>query len=618
MTIDRAALTRQIKEANDIVAVIGGYVSLQPAGGKYKGLCPFHNDHRPSMQVDPKWQNFRCWSCGKSGDVITFIQEFEKVSFLEARAMLAQRAGIALDQNDGANAVRLQMLDAVRWAAEQYQHCLLESPLAEQARRYLGERKLQGETVRKFGLGYAPLSGDWLLQQATKKSIPFKILQEVGLLGERSAGAGWYDRFRDRIMFPIRDGRGQTVGFGGRILPNSPLSGRPPKYYNSAETPLFNKSELLYGLDQARQEAATAGCLAVVEGYTDVMMAHQVGVTNVVATMGTALNARHIQHLRRSVPKVVLVFDADEGGSTGVDRALELFLSQNVELAIATLPEGLDPCDFLLRDGPEPFRQAIAKAVDALDYKIAQLLQREAGSGIEGQRRVVDSVLGVMALVPEVTGQDAQVKRELIVNRIAQRLGVREATLWARLRELRAGRKESEQRPSHAQPEVQPQRSAPAKPHERELLQLLLAEPGLVAKAQMEIATQEVEHPGLRQLLEGLYQLQQDGQAPELDALRPKITNPALAQVALELQQVGRLSVTDRATWLERIIQAFQGLRTREAKQQLKSQLTAAPDHKTAVELLKRLQNQNFGSDLKPTDPAGEGPASEPSLPMEG
>ena len=221
-------------------------------------------------------------------------------------------------------------------------------------------------------------------------------------------------------------------------------------------------------------------------------------------------------------------------------------------------------------------------------------------------------------MAPEVTGQNAQVKRELIVNRIAQRLGVRETTLWARMRELRDSRKETELRPSHAQPEVQPRRAAPAKAHERELLQLLLAEPELVARAQVEIATQEVDHPGLRQLLDGLYQLQQEGQIPDLDALRTRLTNPALVQVALEFQQVGRLSVTDRATWLERIIQAFHGLRTREAKQQLKSQLTAASDHETALELLKRLQNQTFGSDLKPTDPAGEGPASEPSLPMEG
>src|SRR5262249_14970977 len=156
----------------------------------------------------------------------------------EARALLAQRAGISLEDDSGPNVARLQLLEAVRWASEQYQHCLLESPLAENARRYLGERKLSGEMVRKFGLGFAPLSGDWLLQQANRQNVSQQTLEEVGLLAQRTSGAGWYDRFRDRIMFPIRDLRGQVLGFGGRILPSSPLSDRSPKYYNSAETPL--------------------------------------------------------------------------------------------------------------------------------------------------------------------------------------------------------------------------------------------------------------------------------------------------------------------------------------------------------------------------------------------
>ncbi len=179
---------------------------------------------------------------------------------------------------------------------------------------------------------------------------------EVGLIAVREGNRGHYDRFRDRVMFPIKDVRGQAVGFGGRIMPTNPLAARGPKYYNSAETPLFHKSELLYGLDLARH-AGSAGYLAVVEGYTDVMMAHQCGVPQVVATMGTALNARHVAQLRRYVPKVVLVYDADAGGYTGVDRALEMFVSQDVELAVATLPEGLDPCDLLVRpDGIDTFQ----------------------------------------------------------------------------------------------------------------------------------------------------------------------------------------------------------------------------------------------------------------------
>src|SRR5439155_10670177 len=204
------------------------------------------------------------------------------------------------------------------------------------------------------GLGYAPATGDWLAQRAVPAGLSMDLLEKLGLVARRQEGNGYYDRFRDRIIVPIRNARSQAVGFGGRILPSSPFANRAPKYYNSCDTPLFVKSEQLYGLDQARSAATQTGYLAVVEGYTDVLMAHQLGVGQVVATMGTALNGRHVQQLRRFVPRVVLVFDADAGGSTGVDRGLQIFISQNVDLAIATLPQGLDPWDLLVERGPEP------------------------------------------------------------------------------------------------------------------------------------------------------------------------------------------------------------------------------------------------------------------------
>src|SRR5262249_11619840 len=213
---------------------------------------------------------------------------------------------------------------------------------------------------------------------------------------------------------------------------NSPLADKSPNYYNSAEPALFNKTELIYGLDLARQAGANAGYLAVVEGYTDVMMAHQSGVAQVVATMGTALTGRHVQQLRRFVPRIVLVYDADEGGNTGVDRALEIFVSQNVDLAIATLPEGFDPCDMLIAQGAEPFLRALETAVDAFDYKLNRMVAREAGKGIEGQRRIADEVLGVLAMAPDAADQSIQVKREIMVTRLSQRLGVREETVGRR------------------------------------------------------------------------------------------------------------------------------------------------------------------------------------------
>jgi DNA primase len=616
---------QRVKEANDIVDVIGTYVSLRPVGKKFKGLCPFHDDHNPSFNVDPAYQNYVCWSCGKRGDVITFVQELERVDFREALELLARRAGITLEKrSDGQpNSGRAVMLELVRWAAEQYHRCLLDSPLAEAARRYLGERGLSGETVRRFELGFAPAGGEWLTERAAAAGLSDDLLEKVGLLARRNEGTGYYDRFRDRVMFPVRDARGQPLGFGGRILPSSPLADRAPKYYNSSDSPLFSKSELLYGIDQARQAGAKAGYLAVVEGYTDVLMAHQAGVCQVVATMGTALNARHVHHLRRYVPRVVLVFDADAGGSTGVDRALEIFAGQELDLAVATLPAGMDPCDLLVKQGPEPFQAALAGAVDALEFKLNQVLSAESAQGIEGRRRAVDAVLRIIALAPEMPGQAGAVKRELIVSRIARRLALREETVWARLRELRqaAGERRgvspsptaSSPAAPHtagsrraARPEEEAPRTAPAPPHERQLLEMLLADPELVAAAAAEVEPEQIGHPGLRRLLGGLYALQAEGKPPTLDHLRGRIDNPRLVEKALELQEVGRL-IADRRSRLGQLLAEYRKRRLEPHKQELQNQLHAAADHTEAVALLRQLQQHTVDVPPGPPDVAEAG-----------
>ncbi|HWY88747.1 MAG TPA: DNA primase [Gemmataceae bacterium] len=588
MAEDRVALTQQIKEANDIVDVIGSYISLRPAGPTFKGVCPFHDDHRPSFDVDPRRQRYRCWACNQNGDVIKFVQEFVHVGFREALELLARRAGISLDslKKSPHEPRRALMLDVARWADGQFQECLLESPLAEPARLYLGERKLLGETVRRFGLGFAPPSGDWLVQKAVAAKVSLEILALVGLIAPRNEGDGYYSRFRDRVIFPIRDARGQTVGFGGRILPSSPVAANGPKYYNSSETPLFSKSDQLYGIDQARQAAAKVGYLAIVEGYTDVMMAHQHGIQHVVATMGTALNARHVRSIRGTAPRVVLVFDADAGGNTGVDRALEVFVSQEMDLRIATLPDGLDPCDLLAARGPEPFREALEQAVDVLEYKLARLM-KESASGIEGQRQAVERMLGILALGP----QERSVKLELMVTRITQRLKLKEETVWTRLKELRGKRqgREASRRPSPT--EEPPERTAPAAKHEIELLEALLADGTLVVQAIDQVSPAELEHPGLRLLLEGLYRLHAEGLTPDLDHLRGRLDNEKLLDKAEEFRDRG-LAQPDRRGYLHSVLARIRERRQlRQRQQELKTQVQAAPDHVTARELLRKLQS---------------------------
>jgi len=582
-----------VKQANDIVDVVGSYLTLRPAGPTFKGLCPFHDDTRPSFDVDPRRQRYRCWACGKFGDVLSFVQEFEKISFREALELLARRAKIDLGPTSATHLGRAQLLDVLRWAAKQYADFLLDGTTAdaEAARLYVAQRQLRGETVRKWGLGYAPLQGSWLLQQAQADGVDLEHLQTVGLIAPRSNGNGYYDRFRDRLLFPIRDGRGQVVGFGGRILPGSPLAERAPKYYNSCDSPLFNKSEQLYGLDLARAAAEKVGYLAIVEGYTDVLMAHQLGIPQVVATMGTALNVKHLQQIRRFVPRVVLVYDADDGGDKGVDRALELFVSHDMELAVATLPAGLDPCDLLVRQGPEPFRRLLESATDALEFKLARMMAREDVQSVEGRRRIVDAVLSSIALADPMPGEAGALKIQLMLGRLSRRLGLQERTVWSRLEELRRAHQQASAKGNGPVDPHSSPRSAPAAPAERQLLEVLLADARLVARAAAEVQVEEIAHPGLRQLLAGLYALQQAGQPPTLDRLRETLDNPPLIAKAFELQEVG-LAHADRAGWLNDLLVYFRDKRQRAARQELAGRLQAVQDPQQALELLRQLQHQ--------------------------
>ena len=356
---------------------------------------------------------------------------------------------------------------------------------------------------------------------------------------------------------------------------------------------------VIYGLDLARHAGAAAGYLAVVEGYTDVMMAHQCGVQQVVATMGTALTTIHVGQLRRYVPKVVLVYDADAGGMGGVDRALELFVSQDVELAVASLPDGLDPCDLLCSPGGvEVFRQALSTAQDALEFKLNLLLSQENSQTVEGTRRVVDAILSMMALAPAMPSQAGAVRQELIVSRLAHRLGLRQETVWARLSELKAERRRSEQRPNRltallGSDETPPPtaKASAAMAVERQLLEVLLAEPPLVSVVVGSIAPELLQHSGLRRMLSDLYALHRDGHAADLDGLRVRLLDrPDLAEAAMKLEFVGR-HMNDRPEWLGRIVKRFAEQETEFAQKAVQTQLAAGTmDDASALDLLRKLQ----------------------------
>ncbi len=595
---------KMVKEASDIVDVVGSYISLRPAGQQtFKGLCPFHDDHRPSFDVDPKRGRYRCWSCGKYGDVITFVQEYEKVEFAEALEILAKRAGINLEKKENLvqNRLRGSMLDSVRWASDQYHQCLQESPLAAEARSYLSSRGLEDEIIRQFGLGFAPRRGDWLLELAHNDGVDVGMLEQVGLIGRKTDKPGLYDRFRDRIMFPIRNVLGNTVGFGGRIMPSSPFVDKAPKYYNSSDSPLFSKSEQLYGIDQARNSIGKVGYLAVVEGYTDVMMAHQMGVGNIVATMGTAINARHLRQLRRWTSKVVLVFDADAGGEQGVDRALELFVTNDMDLAIATLPEGLDPCDMLLNDGPEAFQEVLKGAVDALEFKLTSILAEISrdGASVETKRKATDSILSVLARIPVESSPSSQLKMQLMLGRIGKRLGLSDETLKNRVNELRP-KTESRKVDTNIINTTEESRRAKPVPEEKELVEVLLANPDLVFRARQDLSIDDLNHPGLRQIVSILFDLLDEKRTPDLDAVRARMGDSPIGSRLLDLADQGRRN-PEPVTWYGNILERFNERKVKPVVRVLQDQLHAANDHETAMELLRKLQSRSVGSGSVPT-----------------
>ena len=311
----------RVLEAVDIVKLIGETVQLKRAGRRYSGLCPFHNEKSPSFSVDPAKQFFYCFGCKKGGNAIDFIIERDRLAFVDALETLAEWAGVELprfEKNPEHLDKRKRMLDAHSEVADLFRR-LLQGPEGKEALDYLHGRGFDDETIKRFGLGFAPDSWDTLARHGLLRKYPAPLLEEAGLLKRRERGDGFYDTFRARVIFPIRDEQGRPIAFGGRILPGDD---NPAKYLNSPETPLFSKGQVLYGLDAAKKRMVETRTAVVFEGYADATMAHQFGITNAVAVLGTALTPEHAKVLRRLADKIVLLFDADAAGGMAARRSV--------------------------------------------------------------------------------------------------------------------------------------------------------------------------------------------------------------------------------------------------------------------------------------------------------
>jgi DNA primase len=350
-----------VRSRTDLIALVGESVALhsQRGGRMFKALCPFHDDHNPSMEVNPERQTYRCWVCNKGGDCFSWVMEYEGVGFREALVSLANRAGVEIPKYQGHRDEgptvndKSSLYEVMAWAETEFHRFLLNAAQAERAREYLRSRHFSKATIEEYRLGYHPDSWEWIQERARNKFSQEQLLA-ARLIQERDKGNGYYDLFLDRVLFPIQDERGRCVAFGGRQLPDSKYNSGG-KYFNSPEGILFHKSKLIFGLNKARDAIRKTGTAVVMEGYVDCIKAHQAGVLNAVATLGTALTEQHVAFLKRLAERVVLVYDGDDAGQKAAVKAVEKFLAQDVDLRVLTLPENLDPDEFLDAHGTDAF-----------------------------------------------------------------------------------------------------------------------------------------------------------------------------------------------------------------------------------------------------------------------
>ncbi len=411
------ALLEEIRRRCDIVTLVAQTVELRPRGGELVGLCPFHPERSPSFYVSPDKQVFHCFGCGASGDVFTFLMRRERLSFGEAVEALAARVGVELrPESPGERrrrAERERCLEALAAAAAAYRTALDDGGLGEAARAYLAARGVGAAVAERFGLGYAPPGGDWLWRRLARAGLEAEVLERAGLVLRQREGLR--DRFTDRLMFPIRDEAGRVIGFGGRVLGEG-----EPKYLNSPETQVFSKKRVWFGLDLARAALRQGEPAVIMEGYMDVVAAHQAGITAAVASLGTALGPEQAQLLRRYAEEAVVAFDSDAAGARAAWRSLSVLQRAGLRVRVATVPEGKDPDGFLRVRGADGFRAVLAAAPALLDYAFAAAAAGEDLARPEGKARVA------AALAPFILGEEDPVAQAAQARDLARRLDVSE------------------------------------------------------------------------------------------------------------------------------------------------------------------------------------------------
>jgi len=532
----------EVRNANDIVDVISGYVRLKKRGKNYLGLCPFHTEKTPSFTVSAEKQMYHCFGCSKGGNVFTFVMEMDKVSFVEAVRVLASKAGIIIPEESRPateEQTEFENYYAVcRFAGMHFFRNLTESEEGKEALQYFYKRGFSDETIRSFGLGYAMNAWDVFVNKAQAEGFKSEDIAKVGLARQREDGS-LYDYFRGRAIFPIFSTAGRVIGFGARKMrDDDAIAG---KYINSPETPIYNKSRVLYGLFHSKDFIRQEDNALMVEGYADLISLYQAGIQNVVASSGTALTEEQLKLISRYSKNLTLVYDADSAGSSATVRGIDLALEHDLNVRIVELPEGEDPDSFVQKNGGNEFRKRLDNAISFIDFKAKQFQQAGAFATVEGKTQAVRS------LVQSIARMKDELKRNFYVKEVAEKYDVYDTLLFrelehATMQEKRTIRSDSFRKtaPDVTQPsEIEKPNPSVNKiipPEERDILKLILeGNPDVIRYILSNISLLQLRDERTRKLAQFILDLYDERGTIDATAIISEVQEPELKNLITDL-----------------------------------------------------------------------------------
>ncbi|MGB2697305.1 MAG: DNA primase [Candidatus Zixiibacteriota bacterium] len=497
-------LIDRIRESNDIVDLISEYVPLKKRGKNYMGLCPFHPEKKPSFSVSQDKQIYYCFGCGQGGNVITFLMNHDKLGFTEAVRTLAKKAGITLPRKP-IDREKQEIYDKLYFAnqiAHQFfQNCLNHKTMGKRARDYLETRGLKQEIIESFGIGYAPAGWEGLLRFAKTKGVDLRILNSAGLVVQSERKEGYYDRFRDRLIFPISNLSGRIIGFGGRVLKEED----EPKYLNSPETLIYQKGKLLYGLNLSKEIIRENNSAVVVEGYMDLISLYQAGMKNVVASSGTAFTSDQARLLSRYAEEVFLLFDSDSAGRKAALRSVDSLFDYGLEVLVMDLPSGEDPDSFVRKYGAKSILEKKKEAKSFIDFKVESIGEKFFKLSLSEQERIISEFSQTAQNIGD------PVRRSLFLTKVAQKLEVDERILLNSIKKVKP--------PSATEKVTQNRTVSGERRFEMEFLRILMEDDKLLNAALAQLAATDFSFPEHQQIFEILTRSQKEGRSISPSAL---------------------------------------------------------------------------------------------------